>query len=207
MKSPSGSGNSSSFLSFMPIHAGSTTRMSSDSSLHRPSSVRGYSPESQTEYGRVMPSGRVISLRPRTKSSPVRGLSTSTVHDMVPSVPVFGSLSANIESRTGEVPSAAFKVNCSSDTPEASCSTRQRTICAKAETTDGMRLLFPRGGKGMSKGSSPPALASASSLSLSQAWSFARMSIDSVLASAPRPRGCSLPLTQTSKGCGAPFSI
>ena len=49
MKSPSGSGKSSSFLSFMPTQAGSSTRMSSDRILHRPSSARGYSPESHTE--------------------------------------------------------------------------------------------------------------------------------------------------------------
>ena len=49
MKSPSGSGKSSSLRSFMPIHAGSSTRMSSDRILHSPSSARGYSPESHTE--------------------------------------------------------------------------------------------------------------------------------------------------------------
>ena len=69
-----------------------------------------------------------------------------------------------------------------------------------------MSFFSPRGGNGISKGSSPPALASVSSLSLSHALSFARMSIDRVFASAPRPRGCSLPFTQTSKACGFPFS-
>ena len=39
MKSPCGSGRSFSLRSFMPIHAGSITRMSSDSDLHRPSNA------------------------------------------------------------------------------------------------------------------------------------------------------------------------
>ena len=151
-----------------------------------------------------MPSGRVISFRPRTKSSPVRGLSTSTVHDMVPSVPVFGSFSANMASSTGDEASSAASWKSSPPKPDCSCSTRQRTTWAKAETTEGMSFFSPRGGKGISKGSSPPALARVSSLSLSQALSFARMSIDRVLASAPSPRGCSLPLTQTSKAWGRP---
>jgi hypothetical protein len=49
MKSPSGSGNSSSFFSFIPTQAGSSTRMSRERILHSPSSARGYSPESHTE--------------------------------------------------------------------------------------------------------------------------------------------------------------
>ena len=49
MKSPSGSGNSRSFFSFMPTQAGSRTRMSSEMILHKPSRARGYSPESHTE--------------------------------------------------------------------------------------------------------------------------------------------------------------
>ncbi len=140
--------------------------------------------------------GRVISLRPSTKSSPVRGLRTSIVQDMVPSVPVFGSFSENIASMIGELPCSAISENSSPERPAASCSMRQRTICANAETSDGMRFVSPSGGKGMSK-ASPPALAR----------SLARMSIDSVLASAPRPRGCSLPLTHTSKAWEWPFSM
>ena len=61
----------------------------------------------------------------------------------------------------------------------------------------------PCGGNGISKARSSATVASASSLSCSQAASLARRSIDSVLASAPRPRGCSAPLTQTSNGCCA----
>src|SRR5437879_8833037 len=80
-----------------------------------------------------MPSGRVISFRPRTKSSPVRGLRTSTVHDIVPSVPVFGSFSANIASATGEDPISDASLKDSSVRPACSCSTRQRTICARSE--------------------------------------------------------------------------
>jgi hypothetical protein len=45
-------------------------------------------------------------------------------------------------------------------------------------------------------------LASASSFSFSHARSSERMSIDSALAIAPSPRGCSAPLTQTSNGIG-----
>ena len=109
-----------------------------------------------------MPSGRVISFRPSTKSSPVRGLSTSTVQDMVPSVPVLGSFSANIASTTGEAPSPLVREK-SPARPLCSCSTRHFTICAKADTTEGMRLRSPVGGKGMSKASSPPLFASAPS--------------------------------------------
>ena len=58
----------------------------------------------------------------------------------------------------------------------------------------------PCGGKRMSKQSSPMVAASTSSFILSHARSLARMSMDSVLATAPRPRGCSAPFTQTSKG-------
>ena len=52
----------------------------------------------------------------------------------------------------------------------------------------------------MSNARSSDTVASTSSFSLSQAGSLTRMSIDSVLASAARPRGCSAPLTQTSNG-------
>ena len=64
----------------------------------------------------------------------------------------------------------------------------------------GHALHSPCGGNGMSKASSPMVFARVSSFSCSQAGSSARMSIDSVFATAPRPRGCSLPLTQTSNG-------
>ena len=98
---------------------------------------------------------------------------------------------------------------------------RRRARCGRvaagrraARSASGSRPRWPRrrrgtgaaspcGGKGISKARSSATVASASSLSCSQAASLARRSIDSVLASAPRPRGCSAPLTQTSKGCGA----
>jgi hypothetical protein len=59
---------------------------------------------------------------------------------------------------------------------------------------------------GQSKASSPLVRASMSSFVFSHALSCARMSIESVFATAPRPRGCSAPFTHTSKGCGSPFS-
>ncbi len=65
----------------------------------------------------------------------------------------------------------------------------------------GIFFNSPCGGKGMSKASSDTVLASVSSFSRRHAGSFARMSIDKVFATAPRPRGCSAPFTHTSNGC------
>ena len=65
--------------------------MSRLSSLHSPSSTRGYSPDSQMEYGRRWPPGITSSFRNSTKSSPVVGLPMSTVQLRVPSGPAFGS--------------------------------------------------------------------------------------------------------------------
>ena len=64
----------------------------------------------------------------------------------------------------------------------------------------GISFFSPWGGKGISKDFSPTLRARVSSFNLSQARSLARMSIDRVLATAPRPRGWSAPLTQTSNG-------
>ena len=75
---------------------------------------------------------------------------------------------------------------------------------AKPETRLGTRTLRPSGGIAISKPSSPPAFCSAESFMSSHARSSVRMSIDSVLAIAPRPRGCSAPLIQTSNGYALP---
>ena len=121
----------------------------------------------------------------------------STVHESVPSVPVRGSSTLNMASSTGvgSWPSKAFIF-----------SQRQRTTCASADTTPGTRFTSPCGGKRMSKASSPTVCASTSSFVFSHARSLARMSMESVLATAPRPRGCSAPLVQTSKGNARPSS-
>ena len=147
--------------------------------------------------------GRVISFRPSTKSSPVRGLSTSTVHDIVPSVPVLRLLQREhrVHHRRGAFAAGKRKIAC-----QALVQLLARASARSARRPrprEGMRLRSPCGGKGMSKASSPPLFASASSFMRSHARSLARMSIDSVLATAPRPRGCSLPLTQTSNGVRA----
>ncbi|MNC88163.1 hypothetical protein D3C83_39520 [compost metagenome] len=89
----------------MPIQAGSITRMSSERSLHRPSSARGYSPAIHAEYGRRWPLGSCNSFRISTKSSPARALCTSAVHDIVPEGPVLGSFLAYSASSTGDFPS------------------------------------------------------------------------------------------------------
>ena len=77
---------------------------------------------------------------------------------------------------------------------------------ANAATMLGTRAGLPSGGIGQSKASSPAVRVSMSSFMRSHAWSCARMSIDSVFATAPSPRGCSAPFTQTSNGCGVPSS-
>ena len=64
----------------------------------------------------------------------------------------------------------------------------------------GTRRFSPCGGMRMSKPSSPTVRARASSFILSQARSLARMSMERVFATAPRPRGCSAPFTHTSNG-------
>src|SRR5215467_201873 len=122
----------SSFLSLSPIQLASTTRMSSEMSLHNPSSAFGYSPASQIEYGRRLPSGRCSSFTPSTKSSPVLALVTSTVQLIVPSGPAFGSLREKSAFITG-VGSGTSCCDGSWNTP--SCSQRQRTMFAKAATT------------------------------------------------------------------------
>ena len=73
---------------------------------------------------------------------------------------------------------------------------------ANPDTRLGTRTLRPSGGIAISKPSSPLAFCSAESFMSSHARSSVRMSIDSVLAIAPRPRGCSAPLIQTSNGYG-----
>ncbi len=79
--------------------------------------------------------------------------------------------------------------------------------CANAATRLGMRCTSPSGGIGMSKASSPAVFISISSFMRSHTGSRARMSIDSVLASAPSPRGCSEPFTHTSNGWFLPFAV
>ena len=117
----------------------------------------------------------------------------STVQLIVPSGPAFGSFFENRALSTG--------VACwSRSLKTPSCSQRQCTMCAKAETTPLCHCRSPVGGIGIAKPCSSRALASASSFILSQARSSLRMSIDSAFAIAPRPRGCSAPLTQTSNG-------
>ena len=132
------------------------------------------------------------------KSSPVVGLRMSTVHDSVPSTPDFGSLRENIASTSGVSPSGPSK------TPSAS--QRYSTTLAKAETAPGTGTARPSGGIGTVKGA-PGVRARLSSFSFSQARSWARMSIDRFLASAPRPRGVCSPFTQTSKGWARPLSM
>ena len=95
---------------------------------------------------------------------------------------------------------------CEGESSACNCSQRQRITCAIADTTLGTRLISPCGGKRMSNASSPTVLARTSSFILSQARSSARMSIESVFATAPSPRGCSEPLTQDSNGIALPAS-
>ena len=151
----------------------------------------------------VLPSGpgSVTSFSVSVKASPVAGLSMSTAQASVPDGPVCGSSRLNIASITGVARLAAERAAA------PSCSQRQRITAAVAATTPGNRRCSPCGGNGISKARSSATVASASSLSCSQAGSLARRSIDSVLASAPRPRGCSAPLTQTSKGCGGAAAL
>src|ERR1700704_5032392 len=54
----------------------------------------------------------------------------------------------------------------------------------------GTRCTAPSGGIGQSNASSPAVRARMSSFILNQAPSWARMSIESVFATAPSPRGC-----------------
>src|ERR1035437_7678296 len=188
----------------MPIQAGSITRMSSDKSRARPSGGLGELPDKPTSQGRVTvrPSGpgRVTSWSGTVNASPVAGLSASTDHASVPDGPVCGSPWLNMASITGvgtleSLPGSAL-----------SWSQRQRITAAVAATTPGKSRRWPQGGNGISNECSSATVAKASSLSCSQAGSLARKSIDSVLARAPKPRGCSAPLTQTSNGLAAPPS-
>ena len=57
-----------------------------------------------------VPQGKALDI---AQSSPVDGLSTSTVHDIVPSVPVFGSFKLNMESMTGPLVPSGKTTSCS----------------------------------------------------------------------------------------------
>ena len=137
--------------------------------------------------------GSVTSFSVSVKDSPEAALSTSTDQASVPEGPVRGSSRLKRASTTGVGPPACRA---------PSCSQRQRSTAAIAATTPGKGRGWPSGGNGISKSRSSATVARASSFRRSQAASLVRRSIDSVLASAPRPRGCSAPLTHTSKGRG-----
>ena len=165
----------------MPIHAGSITRMSCESILLSPSNSRGYVPASHIEYGRRAPLGNTSSLMNSTKSSPVCGLLMSTDQLIVPSGPDFGSLRANIASNTG-VGSPAFSAVISPISPM-----RWRTTLAKiAPALVAVTVLSPNS---TAYCCSPGVFANESSFIFSHAVSWQRMSIDRVLANAPKPRG------------------
>ena len=135
------------------------SRMSSDRILHSPS-TRGILAREPHRIGPVKPSGRVISFRHSTKSSPVAGLHTSTVQRHGAVGAGLGLLQAEIASSTG-----TGRVDVGESRPALAAAAHS---CAKAETTLGMRFCLPAAGNTMSKASSPTAR-SESSLSPSQA--------------------------------------
>jgi len=125
---------------------------------------------------------------------------------MVPSVPVFGSFSAKhrVHHRRG----AGLGGELELVVAHAGMELLDAPAHDLREGRDdrGHLLLLAAAVRASRRRPSPRVFASVSSFNFNHAWSFARMSMESDLASAPKARGCSLPLTHTSNGCGGPFS-
>ncbi len=155
--------------------------MSSESSLHSPSSARGYSPAIHTEYGRRCPPGSTSSFRHQ--------------HEVVARARIVHVDASTTWCRRcrSSVPSSRTSASSTGDGPSV---LRERAQLVHAVAHDARERRHHarhaltgcrRAAWGSRRHRRPPVRASMSSFVRSHARSCARMSIESVLATAPEP--------------------